>query len=131
LNLYLTQHSGVPPYLQIVAQIKQLIASGRLSVDQELMPIRVLAEKLLVNPNTVARAYRELEAAGWLYSRRGAGTFVAAGTTAFSAENCARQIRERVAALLAEAEHMNISVRDLIKLIREMSDSQSKDGTRS
>jgi GntR family transcriptional regulator len=120
LNLHLSQASGVPPYLQIVSQVKQLIASGRLSVDQELPPIRVLAEKLLINPNTVARAYRELETAGWLYTKRGAGTFVAAGTTAFSAETCRKQIRERVRALLVEAGHMNISVAELIKLIRDM-----------
>lgn len=126
MNLHLSQHSGVPPYLQILAQVKQLIASGRLSADQELPPIRVLAEKLIVNPNTVARAYRELEAAGWVYTRRGAGTFVAAGTTSFSAAACQKQIKDRVRALLAEAEHMNISVKDLIKLIREMSDELAR-----
>jgi GntR family transcriptional regulator len=126
VNLHLTQHSGVPPYLQIISQIKQLIASGRLSVDQELLPIRVLAEKLLVNPNTVARAYRDLETAGWLYTKRGAGTFVAAGTTAFSAETCQKQIRERVRALLVETEHMNISLPELIKLIREMGNDLGK-----
>jgi GntR family transcriptional regulator len=126
VNLHLSQQSGVPPYLQIVAQVKQLIASGRLSADQELPPIRALAEKLIVNPNTVARAYRELEAAGWLYTRRGAGTFVAAGTTSFSAAACQKQIKDRVRSLLAEAEHMNISVKDLIKLIREMSDELAR-----
>ncbi len=126
MNLHLSQQSGVPPYLQIVAQVKQLIASGRLSADQELPPIRALAEKLIVNPNTVARAYRELEAAGWLYTRRGAGTFVAAGTTSFSAAACQKQIKDRVRSLLAEAEHMNISVKDLIKLIREMSDELAR-----
>jgi GntR family transcriptional regulator len=126
LNLHLTQHSGVPPYLQIVTQIKQLIAAGRLEADQELLPIRVLAEKLLVNPNTVARAYRELEAAGWVYTRRGAGSFVAAGTTSLSAEKCKKQIRERVISLLAEAEHMNISTKDLINLIREIDTERTK-----
>jgi GntR family transcriptional regulator len=126
VNLHLSQQSGVPPYLQIVTQVKQLIASGRLNADQELPPIRVLAEKLIVNPNTVARAYRELEAAGWVYTRRGAGTFVAAGTTSFSAAACQKQIRDRVRALLAEAEHMNISVKEVIKLIRDMSDELAR-----
>ena len=126
MNLHLTQHSGVPPYLQIVTQIKQLIAAGRLEVDQELLPIRVLAEKLLVNPNTVARAYRELEAAGWVYTRRGAGSFVSAGTTSLSAEKCRKQIRERVTSLLAEAEHMNVSTKDLISLIREIDTERTK-----
>jgi len=126
LNLHLTQHSGVPPYLQIVTQIKQLISAGRLEADQELLPIRVLAEKLLVNPNTVARAYRELEAAGWVYTRRGAGSFVAPGTTSLSAEKCMKQIRERVTSLLAEAEHMNVSTKDLIQLVREIDNERKK-----
>ena len=126
MNLHLTQHSGVPPYLQIVTQIKQLIAAGRLEADQELLPIRVLAERLLVNPNTVARAYRELEAAGWVYTRRGAGSFVAAGTTSLSAEKCRKQLRERATSLLAEADHMNVSTKDLIQLIRDIDTERTR-----
>ena len=126
LDLHLTQHSGVPPYLQIVTQIKQLIASGRLKVDQELAPIRVLAEQLLINPNTVARAYRELETAGWVYTKRGSGTFVAASNTSFSAETCRKQLKEKVRSLLVDAGHMNISTRELIKLIREVEDERAR-----
>ena len=69
---------------------------------------------------TVARAYGELESAGWVYTKRGAGTFVAAGTTAFFAQTCRKQIRERVRALRAKADHTGISVRELTKVIREM-----------
>lgn len=128
MNLHLAQHSGVPPYLQIVTQIKQLIASGRLKVDQELPPIRTLAEKLLINPNTVARAYRELEAAGWVYTKRGSGTFVSPGSSSYSTETRKKQIEERVKALLAEAEHMNFSIKDLIKVIREIDEQRNKGG---
>jgi DNA-binding transcriptional MocR family regulator len=66
----------MPIYLQIVNQVKYLVASGRLAPGEELPPIRVLAEQLLVNPNTVARAYRELERAGVVLKRRTAGTYV-------------------------------------------------------
>ena len=76
---------GVPIYLQIVNQVKYLVAVGRLAPGEELPPIRVLAEKLVVNPNTVARAYRELEAAGVVEKRRTAGTFVARGRVAAGA----------------------------------------------
>jgi GntR family transcriptional regulator len=67
---------GVPIYVQIVNGVKHLVASGRLAPGEELPPIRALAEELLVNPNTVARAYRELEVAGVVTKRRTAGTFV-------------------------------------------------------
>ena len=76
MHLHLSPGDGKPIYLQIVNQVKYLVASGRLTPGEELPPIRVLAEKLLVNPNTVARAYRELEVAGVVTKRRTAGTYV-------------------------------------------------------
>ena len=74
MQIHLSAGDGVPIYLQIVNQVKYLVASGRLAPGEELPPIRVLAERLVVNPNTVARAYRELEAAGVVEKRRTAGT---------------------------------------------------------
>jgi len=97
------------------------VSADRLVLDQELLPIRVLAEELTVNPNTVARAYRELEAAGWVYKKRGAGTFVSDQHSALSAEFCNKQIRDRVKSLLTEAKHMNISIREIIQIINEVS----------
>jgi GntR family transcriptional regulator len=117
LHLTISQRDGVPLYLQIINQIKQLINSGRLTVDQELLPIRVLAEELLINPNTVARAYRELEAEGWVYKKRGSGTFVSDQKNTLSDELCKRQIKERIEVLLTEAHHMNISTDEVIELI--------------
>ena len=76
MQIHISSSDGVPIYLQIVNQVKYLVASGRLAPGEELPPIRVLAERLVVNPNTVARAYRELEAAGVVEKRRTAGTFV-------------------------------------------------------
>ena len=79
MRIHISPSNGIPIYVQIVNQVKYLVASGRLAASDELPPIRTLAEQLLINPNTVARAYRELEQAGILVSRRGAGTF-ATGT---------------------------------------------------
>src|SRR5690349_20038415 len=76
VNLHMSAKDGVPIYLQIVNQVKYLVASGRLAPGEEMPPIRVLAERLRVNPNTVARAYRELEAERMVVKRRTAGTFV-------------------------------------------------------
>ena len=64
MQIHISANDGVPIYLQIVNQVKYLIASGRLKSEDELPPIRVLADRLIINPNTVARAYRELEVAG-------------------------------------------------------------------
>ena len=121
MNIYLSQTDGVPVYLQIINQVKQQIGSNRLSVDQELPAIRVLAEKLLINPNTVARAYRELEIAGWLYKKRGAGTFVSGNPSPLSDSEQNRIIDEKIKGLLAEASQMNLSVETLIKRIKELS----------
>jgi GntR family transcriptional regulator len=59
VQIHISAGDGVPIYLQIVNQVKYLVASGRLKAGEELPPIRTLAERLIVNPNTVARAYRE------------------------------------------------------------------------
>src|SRR3954452_22567352 len=94
--------SEVPIYLQIVQQIKSQVATGRLAPGEELPPIRVLAERLLVNANTVARAYRELAAEGVLTNRRTAGTYVADGAMRAARDNCLESLAGRVDALLAE-----------------------------
>ena len=77
MQIHLSANDGVPIYLQIVQQVKYLVASGRLAPGDELPTIRALAERLLVNPNTVARAYQRLSEHGVLAVRRGEGTFVA------------------------------------------------------
>ncbi|MBD8080557.1 GntR family transcriptional regulator [Cellulosimicrobium arenosum] len=74
--------SGVPPYEQIRAQVVAHVASGRLAVGDRLPTIRALASDLGLAPGTVARAYRELEAAGAVTTRRRAGTVVSDGATA-------------------------------------------------
>lgn len=94
-------------------------------VDQELPPIRVLAEQLLINPNTVARAYRELESAGWVYKRRGAGTFISDKPSTLSEKERTRIIEEKIKSLLVESQQMEISVEQLIETIREMGSSKN------
>ncbi len=118
MTLHISEHDGVPIYLQIVNQVKLLIASGRLSPDDELPPIRALAEQLTINPNTVARAYRELEIAGIVTKKRTTGTYVSDGATRISREECLRILAERVDALLAEAKQMDIQTEDILDLIR-------------
>lgn len=68
--------SGVPIYLQLMEQVKHAIETGVLRPGEQLPGIRPLAEELVINPNTVAKAYRELEHAGVIELRHGAGAFV-------------------------------------------------------
>jgi GntR family transcriptional regulator len=68
--------SGVPIYLQLMEQVKHAIETGALRPGEQLPSIRPLAEELVVNPNTIAKAYRELEHEGVIELRQGAGAFV-------------------------------------------------------
>jgi GntR family transcriptional regulator len=119
MQLHVSPADGVPIYLQIVNQVKYLVSSGRMAAGEELPPIRTLAEQLLINPNTVARAYRELELAGVVEKRRTAGTYVSGGASPLSRRERGRILGKRVDALLAEARQMDVSLDDVIDLIRQ------------
>jgi GntR family transcriptional regulator len=119
MQLHISANDGVPIYLQIVNQVKYLIASGRLKAQEELPPIRVLADRLIVNPNTVARAYRELEAAGLVEKRRTAGTYVSDGVSVLARRERVRILTERIDALLAEARQMDIPFAELVKIAEQ------------
>jgi GntR family transcriptional regulator len=116
VQIHISPNDGVPIYLQIVNQVKYLVASGRLVPGEELPPIRVLAEKLLVNPNTVARAYRELEIAGVVTKRRTAGTYVSDAGSPLARRERWKILTERADALLAEARQLDISTEQVIQL---------------
>jgi GntR family transcriptional regulator len=119
VQIHISSTDGVAIYLQIVNQVKYLVASGRLTPGAELPPIRVLAERLLINPSTVARAYRELEAAGIVEKRRTAGTYVSDQGSPLARRERMKILAERIDALLAEARQMNISLEDVIKLVEQ------------
>ena len=117
VQIHISASDGVPIYQQIVNQVKYLVASGRLAPGEEMPPIRVLAERLVVNPNTVARAYRELESAGVVEKRRTAGTYVSDAGSPLARRERLKIIAERVDALLAEARQLGIGVDELVELI--------------
>jgi GntR family transcriptional regulator len=118
MQIHISHNDGVPIYLQIVSQVKYLVASGRLGTGEELPPIRVLAERLFINPNTVARAYRELEAAGVVEKRRTAGTYVSEAGSPLARRERFRILTERIDALLAEAGQLDVGLEEVISLIR-------------
>lgn len=76
ITFRLNTHSGVPPYLQIVQQVKQALQVGILEPGDQLPTVKEVVAHIAINPNTVAKAYRELEALGLTEGRTGSGTFV-------------------------------------------------------
>jgi GntR family transcriptional regulator len=128
VQIHISATDGVPIYQQIVNQVKYLVAAGRLAPGEEMPPIRVLAERLLVNPNTVARAYRELESAGVVEKRRTAGTYVSDAGSPLARKERLRIITERVDGLLAEARQLGITVEELVELIGRRDQAMQSSG---
>ena len=126
MHLEISPRDGVPIYRQIVNQIKYLIASGTLSAGDELPPIRVLAEQVLVTPNTVVKAYRELESEGLIYKRQGAGTFVAEVASPLARREQKRILAERADALLAEANQLGFGLDEVMSLVQKRHDILQK-----
>jgi GntR family transcriptional regulator len=119
MQIHISAADGVPIYIQIVNQVKHLVGSGRLSPGEEIPPIRVLAEKLLINPNTVARAYLELERAGVVTKRHGSGTFVSESPSPLSRREKFKVLNQRADALLVEAGHLDIELDEVIAVVHE------------
>ena len=78
IEFHLDRRSGVPTYLQLVQQVKQAVQLGRLQPGDQLPTVKDVVAKLVINPNTVLKAYRELDLEGIAEGRRGQGTFVSA-----------------------------------------------------
>src|SRR6516162_6405258 len=96
--------SGVPLYLQLMEQVKHAVETGALRPGEQLPGIRPLAEELVMNPNTVAKAYRELEHEGVIELRHGAGAFVAATARA---KNVTDKLRAGQAIVAAAVERLH------------------------
>ncbi len=108
---------GPPIYQQIVEQIRFRIVSGQLRGGDELPTIRGLAESLRVNPNTVARAYRELEHESLVEKRRTTGTFVAELTTQLGIAQRRKLIAPEIDRLLISSRQLGIELDDLKKML--------------
>src|SRR5690349_11993096 len=119
MQLHISPSDGVPIYQQIANQIRYLISAARLQPGEELPPIRVLAEQLTVNPNTIARAYLELEHAGVVTKKHGSGTYVSETRSSVSPREKTKILAKRVDALLTEARHLDVELSEVIKLLRE------------
>src|SRR5215831_1679033 len=127
MQIQISASDGLPIYQQIVSQIRYLIAAGRMEAGEELPPIRVLAAQLTVNPNTVARAYLELEHAGIVTKRHGSGTYVSEARESMSQREKTKILSRRADALLTEARHLDVELNEVIRLIRERDSVMDKE----
>ncbi|MFM8574000.1 MAG: GntR family transcriptional regulator [Pirellula sp.] len=119
MQIHIQAQGGVPIYQQVMQQIKYQVASGRLQPGDELPSIRALAEELLVNPNTIARAYRELETAGVVEKRRTAGTFVSEAGSPLARKERLKLLKQRIDGVLVEAFQMGFQLDDVLKLVEQ------------
>jgi GntR family transcriptional regulator len=119
VQIHISTQDGVPVYLQIVNQVKYLVAAGRLAPGEEMPSVRALAEQLVINPNTVARAYLELERAGVVVKRHGSGTYVSEEGSPLARKERMKILTQRADALLAEAQHMDVALDEVLALLKD------------
>lgn len=117
MNIEIQPASGTPLYLQIANQVRYLVSSEQLDPGEEIPPIRALAERLLINPNTVARAYLELEREGILIKKHGTGTYVAEDPPVLGKKRRQKVLADRVDMLLAEARQLGFDLPELLELV--------------
>ena len=106
-----------PIYEQIKDGLKKLIVTGALEADEKLPSVRALATQLSINPNTIQRAYTELEGEGYIYSIPGKGSFAAGNTGAD--EEKKRELMRKVRELLAELRYLGVGTQELLDLVKE------------
>lgn len=112
--------SGVPVYRQIIDQVCGALASGALVTGDQLPTVRQLAVDLTINPNTVARAYRELELTGFIETHQGTGTFIGAQKLPGAKAERERQLRQIVGDILARAGAAGFTINEIIEQLRAL-----------
>ncbi|GJM13881.1 MAG: GntR family transcriptional regulator [Pseudohongiella sp.] len=135
MNITIDTKDGVPIYRQIANQIRYMVASSLLQPGEEISPVRTLALALNVTPNTVVKAYDELEAAGVIYKRRGAGTFISDAQSPLADRERRRILDTRIDALLAEAHQLDFKPQEILARVQErqleLTDAKKKEKTGS
>jgi GntR family transcriptional regulator len=130
--LRLNQSSGIPLYLQLMEQVKHGVETGALKAGDQLPTIRKLAEDLVMNPNTVARAYRELEHEGMIELRHGSGAFISGsvssnGKVTRKAQAVIQSAVERLAAAGLTGDEIRRLMENELALLRDGKELQGAD----
>ena len=114
MRIRIDNASGRPVYQQIINHIKRDIALGRLDIDEQLPTVRQLAAQLAINPNTIAKAYRQLEQEGIIVTKPGAGAFVANLDSNLSKAVRKKIVTEEIERIVVDAFHMQIDKQNLV-----------------
>lgn len=122
MHLVINASDDVPIYRQIMRQITDAIAGGRLAAGDKLPSHRELSEQVVVAPLTVKKAYDELEALGFIETQRGRGTFVCARLPRIPRATQTAQLHESARTLLSQAYLAGLRLSDVSKLLREVDD---------
>ena len=113
--------SGVPVYRQLIDQVQAAMATGTLKVGDQLPTVRGVAVDLAINPNTVSRAYREMELRGILDTQQGTGSFVADNQIKHTPAERRRQLAQLVTEFVARAGSAGFTIRDLEQALHQLS----------
>ena len=121
INFSLDTSNGAPIYRQIIQQIEYAILSGRMKPGDKLPTIRSLAVELKTNPNTIAKAYNELEIRGVLATQVGSGTYISDKTPIIEEDILNRKINEVLGRFIQEMNDLGVDKRELITLLENFS----------
>jgi len=111
--------SGLPLYLQIQAQVKNAVAAGALKPGDALPSVRKLATDLGINPNTVARAYLDMDREGMIRTVPGGGTFVADGNPGLLKTERVRRLRPLIRQVAVEGKQLRLTAQEIVALVQE------------
>ena len=120
--------SGVPVYRQIIDQVTGGMASGALKAGDQLPTVRQVAVDLAINPNTVVRAYRELEIRGVLETQQGTGTFISQQKVKGTEVERQRRLNQLVSEFVARAGAGGFTIQDVLEQLRDLEADQEKKG---
>lgn len=119
-----------PIYEQIIEKVRLLILRGVLEKDDALPSVRSLALELSINPNTIQKAYQELERMGYIYSVKGRGSFIKDSEVVV--EQVVEEVKEEIRALILKARDAGIDLEALLAMVKQAAeDSEDKEGEKS